>query len=60
MFEADVPADSDTPEPLVQAPAAVKSLRVIDEPLHTELAPPIPDGFGLTVTIAATGTPATV
>ncbi len=55
-----VPVVTDTPAVLVQAPPGVKSLRVMDKPLHTEDTPPIPVGTGLTVTTATAGTPATV
>ena len=55
-----VPVVTDTPEVLVQLPPAVKSLKVTEDPLHTEVAPPIPEGTGLTVTTTIVGTPATV
>ena len=34
---------------LLQVPPAVKSLRLMLDPAHTELAPPIPDGAPVTV-----------
>ena len=55
-----VPVVTDTPAVLVQVPPAVKLLIVTDEPVHTELDPPIPEGLGLSVTTAIAGTPATV
>ena len=54
------PVVTETPAVLVHAPPTVISLSVIDAPSHTEVAPLIPLGTGLTVTVTTVGTPATV
>ena len=54
------PVVTDTPVVLVQFPPAIKSLKVIDEPLHIDEAPPIPEGSALTVTTTVVATPAIV
>ena len=57
-FALSVPAGViDVPDVLAQLPPAIRSLMIIDEPIHTVVGPTNPEGLRLTVTIVVVTVP---